>query len=377
MSASRGARGERFCRLTGSRLPIVQTGMGWVAGARLVAASSRAGALGVLASATMSLSDLEKAISEVKDRTGEPFGVNLRPDAPDAAERVELVVREGVRVASFTHAPGAPLVGRLKDAGVVVMSTIGALRHAEKVAALGIDAVIAQGAEGGGHTGSVPTSLLVPGVVDAIGDGVVVLAAGGMHDGRSLAAAISWGADGVAMGTRFLLTKESTVPDEVKKAYLATSLGGTVVTARVDGAPQRVIRTDLIERLERAGPLGALWRSLSSALSFRRQIGASFPALVREGMAMHREGHLSWPQVLMAANAPMMTRAALVDGRLDAGVLPAGQVVGLINDLPSVEELVSRIVAEAGEALGVDAWTEPLSASPLPTTHARRGPGSQ
>lgn len=341
----------RLVALTGVRYPIVQTGMGWVAGPRLVAATAAAGGLGILASATMTLDELRAAVAEVKARTDAPFGVNLRTDAADVADRVALLVDEQVKVASFAQAPRADVVERLRDAGVVVVPTVGARRHAEKVADLGVHAVIAQGAEGGGHTGAVPTSLLVPEVVDAVGDRVAVIAAGGFRDGRGLVAALAWGAAGIAMGTRFLLTADSRVPGAVKARYLATSLTGTVVTTKVDGAPQRVVRTELVDRLESAGPVRGLPRALANALAFRRQVGASVTELVAEARAMRRQQELSWAQLVMAANAPMMTRAALVEGDEGAGILPTGQVVGSIAELPTVAELVDGIVAEADAVL--------------------------
>jgi len=340
-----------LCDLVGVRYPVVQTGMGWVAGARLVAATANAGALGIVASATMTLGQLETAISEVRSRTDAPFGVNMRPDVADIAARVRLLVEGGVRVASFAGAPGPETVARLRDAGIVVIPTVGARRHAEKMASWGVDAVIAQGAEGGGHTGQVPTSILLPQVADAVGASVAVIGAGGFSDGRGLVAALAYGAAGVAMGTRFLLTQESTVPDEVKKLYLGTAVTGTVVTTRVDGAPQRVVRTDVVDHLEGAGRLGALPRALRNALAFRRETHTSMGALAREGLAMKKGNELSWAQVVMAANAPMMTKAALVDGRTDVGILPTGQVVGVIEELPTVAELVARIVTEANAAL--------------------------
>ncbi|MEV4231968.1 nitronate monooxygenase, partial [Streptomyces bobili] len=138
-------------RLVGVRHPIVQTGMGWVAGPRLVSATANAGALGILASATMTLDQLREAVREVRSRTDAPFGVNLRADAADAGERVRIMIEEGVRVASFALAPSAALIAELKEAGVVVIPSVGARRHAEKVAAWGADAVLVQGGEGGGH----------------------------------------------------------------------------------------------------------------------------------------------------------------------------------------------------------------------------------
>ena len=340
----------KACDLLGVRYPIVQTGMGWVAGVRLTAATSAAGGLGILASATMSYEQLERSLREVRERTSNPFGVNLRTDHPDVERFVALMVREGVKVASFAQAPSAAIVARLKDAGIVTMPTVAAPRHAEKVAALGVDAMIAQGHEGGGHTGPIPTSLLLPRVTALVD--VPVLGAGGFHDGRGLVAALAWGAAGVAMGTRFLLTKESTVPDEIKARYLTAALTDTVVTRAIDGAPQRVIRTDLVDRLEgRFGSAGAATRAVANAFRLRRLTNTSLTGLVREGLAMKRNSDLSWAQVAMAANAPMLTRASMVEGRLEAGILPTGQVTGLIEALPTVAELIDGIVSEAVSTL--------------------------
>jgi NAD(P)H-dependent flavin oxidoreductase YrpB (nitropropane dioxygenase family) len=340
-----------FCDLVGVQYPIVQTGMGWVAGPRLVAATAEAGGLGILASATMTFPELAAAVDEVRSRTDRPFGVNMRTDVADVADRVALMIEHGVRVASFAQAPNPELVARCRDAGLVVMPTIGAPRHAQKVADWGVDAVIAQGGEGGGHTGSIPTSLLTPSVVDAVGDRVAVIAAGGFFDGRGLVAALAYGASGIAMGTRFLLTQESRVPDQVKQVYLGTPVTGTVVSTAVDGAPQRVIRTGLVDHLERSPWLQNLPRALSNAHSFRKETHTSLLDLLREGRAMKQGNELSWPQVVMAANAPMMTKAALVDGRTDVGILPTGQVVGEIAELPTVAELIGRIVLEATAVL--------------------------
>ena len=341
----------RFCQLVGVDYPIVQTGMGWVAGPRLVAATAEAGGLGILASATMTFDQLRAAVADVRSRTDRPFGVNLRTDVADVADRVALMIDNGVKVASFAQAPKPDLVTRCRDAGLVVMPTIGARRHAEKVAGWGVDAVIAQGAEGGGHTGAVPTSLLTPSVVDAVGDSVAVVAAGGFFDGRGLVAALAYGASGIAMGTRFLLTRESTVPEAVKQVYLGTAVTGTVVSTAIDGAPQRVIRTELVDKLERASWLRNLPRALTSAHSFRRETRTNLADLLREGRALKEGSELNWSKVVMEANAPVMTKAALVDGRTDVGVLPTGQVVGEIGELPTVASLIDRIVDDATAVL--------------------------
>jgi NAD(P)H-dependent flavin oxidoreductase YrpB (nitropropane dioxygenase family) len=347
----------RACELFGVEHPIVQTGMGWVAGARLTAATSAAGGLGIIASATMTYPQLRDAIAEVKERTSNPFGVNLRADQPDINDRIALLIREGVRVASFAQAPSRDTIARLKDSGVVTMPTIGARRHAEKVAEWGVDAVIAQGAEGGGHTGTVPTSLLLPQVVDTVD--IPVLAAGGFTDGRGLVAALAWGATGVAMGTRFLLTKDSTVPDGVKDIYLSKSVTDTVVTTAIDGFPQRVVRTEVIDDLEGASRLTRLPRAVRSALEFRKITGTSLTDLAREGLAMKKNQDLTWSQLVMAANSPMLIKASMVDGRAEVGILPTGQGIGVIDDLPTVAELIDRIVADAERTLAALAGGTP------------------
>jgi NAD(P)H-dependent flavin oxidoreductase YrpB (nitropropane dioxygenase family) len=339
----------RLTELTGIRYPIVQTGMGYVAGARLAAATARAGGLGIIGSATMTLDALRIAVAEVKARTAAPFGVNLRADAPDAAERVALIISEGVRVASFALAPKPEMIKRLKDAGVVVIPSVGARRHAEKVAQWGADAVIVQGGEGGGHTGPIPTSLLLPQVVSVVD--IPVVAAGGFFDGRGLVAALAYGAEGIAMGTRFLLTTDSPVADLVKQFYLGKTLTDTVVTTRVDGVPHRVLRTPLVDGLERSGQLSGLLRSARNAAAFRNLSGLSWLQLIRQGRAMRSGTELTWSQVLMAANTPMLLKAAMVDGRPDLGVMAAGQVVGLLEDLPSCAELIERIMTEAADCL--------------------------
>jgi NAD(P)H-dependent flavin oxidoreductase YrpB (nitropropane dioxygenase family) len=336
------ALSTRFTERVGVKFPVVQTGMGWVATPQLAAATSAAGGLGILAAATMTYDELAAAIADVRARTDAPFGVNMRADQPDVADRIDLLVRERVKVASFAMAPKQDLIKRLHDGGVFVMPSIGAKRHAEKVAEWGVDAVLVQGGEGGGHTGSVPTSLLLPQVVDAVGDAIPVIAAGGYFDGRGLVAALAYGASGIAMGTRFLLTSD---------LYLSKSVTDTVVTRQVDGVPHRVLTSDLVKALESASAPRRFGGALRNALRFGRDTGTSWRAMLREGRAMRKTQELSWSQVLMAGNTPMLLRAAMVDGRVDLGVMASGQVVGVIDDLPSCAELIDRIIADAEKVL--------------------------
>jgi NAD(P)H-dependent flavin oxidoreductase YrpB (nitropropane dioxygenase family) len=339
----------RLTELLGIRYPIIQTGMGWVANAELTAATSAAGGIGILGSSTMNLKEFNRSLDEIRDRTKAPFGVNFRSDNPEVDQVVDIMIKRGVKLASYGRAPRKDLVHKLKEAGIVNVPTVGALRHAQKVVEWGVDAVIIQGGEGGGHTGEVPTSLLLPQVVDAVH--IPVIAAGGYFDGRGLVSALAYGSAGIAMGTRFLLTRESPVPDSIKSIYLKQKVTDTIVTRSIDGAPQRVVKTPLVQRLERGGGLRRMVNAARSGIRFQKLTGTSFGSLVREGFAMKRSQELSWAQMLMAANAPMLTRASLVEGHAETGVLPIGQVVGLIDDIPTVHELLERIMAEAKSAL--------------------------
>jgi NAD(P)H-dependent flavin oxidoreductase YrpB (nitropropane dioxygenase family) len=338
-----------ICDLFGVRYPVVQTGMGWVSSPGLTAATSNAGGLGILASGTLTVAETDEAIARTRELTAAPFGVNMRGDAPDLPERARLLVKHGVPVASFALAPKERVIRELKDAGLIVVPSIGARRHAEKVAAWGVDAVIVQGGEGGGHTGSVATSILLPQVADAVG--LPVIGAGGFHDGRGLVAALAYGAAGIAMGTRFLLTSDSPVPDAVKQEYLRRGVGDTVVTSVLDGVPQRVLHTDLVDQLVSGGTLARLSRSVRHAAAFKKMSRTSWADVVREGLAMRRSHGLSWSQVIMAANTPMMLRSSMVDGRVDLGTLASGQVAGVIDDLPSCAELLERIMTQASAVL--------------------------
>jgi NAD(P)H-dependent flavin oxidoreductase YrpB (nitropropane dioxygenase family) len=297
----------------------------------------------------MTFEELEKAILEVKSRTDQPFGVNLRADAADAPARCDLLIKHGVKVASFALAPKQDQIKKLKDHGIVVMPSIGAAKHAVKVASWGADAVMIQGGEGGGHTGPVPTTLLLPTVLDAVD--IPVVAAGGFFDGRGLAAALSYGAAGIGMGTRFLLTKDSAVPDAVKALYLERGLTDTIVTAKVDGMPHRMLRTALVEELEETSAVKRMGPTLKRTLEFKKTSGMSWVGLAKDGRAMKKAQGRTLAQMALAANTPMMLKAGLVEGDTDAGVLASGQVVGVIDDLPTCEELIDRIVTRAADDL--------------------------
>jgi NAD(P)H-dependent flavin oxidoreductase YrpB (nitropropane dioxygenase family) len=361
-----GALDTPLTRLLGCRYPVVQTAMGWIADARLVAATSNAGGFGFLAAATMSTPELEASIVELRKATSQAFGVNFHMFQPNAREVIELVLahKDRVRAVSYGRGPDAKTVARFKDAGVLCMPTVGAVKHAKKAVELGADVVTVQGGEGGGHTGAVPTTLLLPQVLDAVK--VPVVAAGGFFDGRGLAAALAFGAAGVAMGTRFLMTAESPVPRATLERYLAADDPAAIrVTTAVDGLPHRTLGSELVARLEAGGPWRQFWTALVSAWKWKARTGMSLAHMVRTAF-IALEDRDSMAQALMAANAPVLIQRAMVEGRPDEGVLPAGQVAALIADLPPVAELIARIAGDAEARLRAAAAGGAAGSTPPP-----------
>lgn len=330
-------------------VPIIQTGMGWVATPELVAAVANAGAFGFLAAATIRPEDIDAEIERIEQLTDRSFGVNFLMDAPGADEITDAVIRHSVKAASYNRAPNPKLIDRLKEAGVLCIPTCGAVRHAEKAQQLGADLIMVQGSEGGGHTGSVPTSLLISQCVDRVD--VPVIAAGGFWDGRGLVAALAFGAVGIAMGTRFLLTRESPVPDITTDRYLSARVDDVRITRQIDGLPQRVVRNELVDELENSGQAALLLRAMVSGIAYRKLSGASVVDLLSSAVSMQRHEKLTRSQMLMAANAPVLARKAMREGDPVRGYLPGGTVAGVIDDRPRCAELIARIVDEAERTL--------------------------
>jgi enoyl-[acyl-carrier protein] reductase II len=312
----------RLTELLGVEHPVMLAGMGGVAYHQLVAAVSEAGGFGCLGASTMTTDQMVEEMRAVRARTSRPFGVDLLTAMPgDLAAQVDRVVAEGARV--FVAGLGVPsaVVERCHDAGVLVVSMCGKVEHARKAVAAGCDIVVAQGTEAGGHTGQVATMPLVPLVVDAVGDRVPVVAAGGIFDGRGLAAALALGADGVWMGTRFIATPEARTVRGYKEALLRTAEDGTAVTRAYSGKTMRVVRNPYVEAFDRSG-----------------EQPAPFPLQVVRAMqdgAFHLGGDEETPGV---------------DPEREC--YPAGQSTGGVADVVPAGELVRRIVAEAEEVLG-------------------------
>jgi NAD(P)H-dependent flavin oxidoreductase YrpB (nitropropane dioxygenase family) len=330
----------------GCRYPIIQTAMGWIATPELVAATSEAGAFGFLGAAVMRPDELRHAIAQLKTLTAKPFGVNFHMFQPGAAEIVEIILSERaqVRAVSFGRGPDKAVISRFRDAGIVCIPTVGALKHARKMVEIGCEMITVQGGEGGGHTGSVATTVLLPQVLDAVK--VPVVAAGGFSDGRGLAAALAYGAAGIAMGTRFLMTAESPVPGVTKAHYVKAGPDDILVSTKVDGLPQRMIRNRRLARIESAGPVSMWLRALESALMMKRATGASVPELLAAARAMTSHGGLTLAQAMMAASAPMLIQRAVVEGQPDDGLMATGQVAGRLGDLPTCHDLIEQIVAQ-------------------------------
>ncbi|PTD19963.1 NAD(P)H-dependent flavin oxidoreductase [Sphingomonas fennica] len=345
----------------GCRVPVIQTAMGWVAEPPLVIASTNAGAFGFLGVAVMTPREAAEKIKLVREATTAPFGVNFHMFQPGAAEIVDLVIanKDRVRAVSFGRGPDRKMIQRFKDAGILCVPTVGAVKHAQKMVELGVDMVTVQGGEGGGHTGSVPTTILLPQVLDAVK--VPVIAAGGFADGRGLAAALAFGAVGIAMGTRFLMTQESPLPQKAKDVYLKAGTDDIIVSKKIDGLPQRMVRTPLFDKIERSGTIGMWLRAMEGGLEMKKRTGASWGEMIAAAKGMTSHGGLSFMQAMLAAAAPTLIQKAVVEGDIENGLLATGVVGGRIDKLPTCAELIASIESEARARIAALTGAAPAS----------------
>ena len=311
----------RLTDLLGIDVPVMLAGMGGVSYSALVSAVSSAGGFGCLGASTMSSEELVAEIAEVRAATDRPFGVDLLTAFPDSLERnVELAIEGGASV--FVAGLGVPrhVIDTCHRHNVLVMSLCGKVEHARRALESGCDGVIAQGTEAGGHTGLVATMPLVPLVVDAVGESIPVVAAGGIFDGRGLAAALALGADGVWIGTRFIATPEARAVRGFKEHLLSGAEDDTTISRAYTGKTMRVLRNDRTKQYE-ADP--SLLRPFPEQLMVSLADG-SF--------------HLGGDDTTVG-----------VDERVEA--YPAGQSVGGIGELVGAGELVTRINAQAESIL--------------------------
>ncbi|WP_423828269.1 enoyl-[acyl-carrier-protein] reductase FabK [Sporotomaculum syntrophicum] len=298
----------RVCDLLGIKYPILQGGMAWVATAELVAAVSEAGGLGIIGSGQATPQWVRKQVHKVKELTGKPFGVNVMLLSPYAEEIINLLAEE--RVAVVTTGAGNPgkYLNLLHSAGSKVIPVVSSVALAKRLSRSGVDALIAEGMESGGHVGEITTMVLVPQVVDAVK--VPVIAAGGICDGRGMAAALMLGAEGVQMGTRFICASECTVHENVKDAIIKSKDRDSIVTGRPTGHPVRVLKNKLTKKFIEFEETGA-------------------PAEEYEKLGVGR------------------MKLAMVDGDIDMGSVMAGQVSAMVQKVEPARDIINSVINEA------------------------------
>lgn len=302
-----------ICNLLGIQKPIFQGGMAWIADARLAAAVSEAGGLGLVSSIQAGTEAVRAEIRKAREFTRKPFGVNIMLAAPNAAEIASLVVEEGVSIVTTGAGSPAPYMERWLAAGIRVIPVVASVAYAVKMQQLGAAAIIAEGAESGGHIGDIHTMALVPQVVDAVE--IPVLAAGGIFDGRGAAAAFLLGACGVQVGTRFLMADECRVHETYKERLIKASDIGTIVTGKSLGDAVRGLKTP-----------------------FTRQFAKmeADPAVSDEELRAFGAGSL---------------RKAVFDGDLAGGSFLAGEVAGMIRQREPAAAIVNDIIGGAEKLL--------------------------
>jgi enoyl-[acyl-carrier protein] reductase II len=297
-----------LCEMLGIEHPIVQGGMAWAATAELAAAVSNAGGLGIVGAGNQHPEVVRQELRRVRELTDRPFGANVPLFTAGAEETLQVFIDEGVSVVTIGGGNAGPYLEPLKRAGIRLIPVIASVALARRMARQGVDALIAEGMESGGHIGDVATLPLVPQVVDAVD--IPIIAAGGIADGRGLAAALALGASGIQMGTRFICTVECQAHENYKKKIVSAHDRATIVTGSFFGHPVRSIRGPFVRRLEEL-----------------------------------ERGGLSEEQFMDYGAGTL--RAAIVDGDVARGSVMAGQSAGLVQDIVPVQELIQRIVAEA------------------------------
>jgi len=333
----------RITESLGIKYPIVLSGMSWISVPKMVAAVSNAGGLGILATGPLNSEQTRESVREIRKMTDKPFGANASLMFAGAAENAKVLLEEKVPVINFALGKGDWIVKEAHKYGGKVLATVVNLRHAQRAQDYGSDAVIATGNEAAAHGEDVTSLVLIPHLADNLK--IPVIAAGGFADGRGLAAALALGAEGIAMGTRLMTTKESPLHANYKKLTLEKEVYDTLFSKRFDGILCRVMKTDSAKR--------ALKRGLSLPAAFvnsqeiAKQINIPYFKLFLGVLA---SGWANARQLAFMANAFKMIKDATEQGDTNTGVLPVGQVQGLIHDEPTVAELFERIVVEAQKA---------------------------
>lgn len=330
----------RLTEMLGIKYPILLSGMSWISVPEMVAAVSNAGGLGILATGPLNKDETRESIRKIRTLTDKPFGANASLLFPGAVESAKVLLEEKVPVINFALGKGDWIVREAHTYGGKVMATVVNARHAKRAQDYGCDAVIATGNEAAAHGEAVTTFCLIPSLVDALQ--IPVIAAGGIADGRGLAAALALGAEGVAMGTRIMTTKESPLHQNYKELSRKLDVTDTLYSRRFDGLWCRVAKTDAAERMRKKGL--DLPAAFFNAQDIAKNLKLPFIKLF---IGVMLSGWKAAKQMAFLANAFKAIRLATENGDLDKGVLPLGQCAGLVHDEPTVQELFERMVAEA------------------------------
>ena len=330
----------KITELFSIQYPIILSGMSWISVPEMVAAVSNAGGLGILATGPLQPEETRAAIRSIRKMTDKPFGANASLLFPGAVENAKVLLQEQVPVINFALGKGDWIVREAQKYGGKVIATVVNSHHAKRAQDYGSDAVIATGHEAAAHGESITTFVLVPSLVDTLD--IPVVAAGGIGDGRGLAAALVLGAEGIAMGTRFMTTRESRLHPNFKKLSIEKDVYDTLFSPRFDGIPCRVLKTEAAKRAIKKGldlP-AAFFNSRTIAGQLNLPFFKLFAGTLLSGWKNAR-------QMAYMANASVAIQDATERGDNERGVLPVGQVTGLIHDEPSVRELMERMVEEA------------------------------
>jgi enoyl-[acyl-carrier protein] reductase II len=335
----------RLTELLGIKHPIVLSGMSWISVPKMVAAVSNAGGLGILATGPFDAQQTRAAIREIKSLTDKPFGTNATLLFPGASDNARVALEEKVPVINFSLGKGDWIVKAAHEYGGKVVATVVNSKHAKRAQDYGCDALLVTGHEAAAHGGDATTFCLVPSIANAVT--IPIIAAGGIGDGRGLAAAIALGADGAAMGTRLMTTKESPLHDNYKQLSIQKEVSDTLYSTRFDGLGCRVIDTEGARDAIRQGMnIRKLIEALPNSVGIANQLHLPYFKLFLGVLA---SGWKNAKQLAYMANAFKAIRIATEDGDLRHGVLPVGQVTGLMRDIPTVEEVIERTVREAEE----------------------------
>ena len=330
----------RITELLGIRYPIFLSGMSWISVPKMVAAVSNAGGLGILATGPLDPEETRKAIREIRSLTDKPFGCNATLLMPGATDNAKILLQEQVPVINFALGKGDWLVREAHKYGGKVLATVVNARHARRAQDYGADGVIATGNEAAAHGEAVTTMVLIPSLANVLE--IPVVAAGGIADGRGLAAALALGAEGVAMGTRFMTTKESPLHSNYKELSLQMEVTDTLYSKRFDGIWCRVLKTKAAENALRKGV--DLPAAFINSRDVARQMKMPYWKLF---IGILASGYENAMKMANMANGFKAFQLATEEGDLVKGLLPVGQATGLIHDEPTVAEVVERIVAEA------------------------------